>query len=106
MKSRSTSLGKVLVGPNGRTLYTLSTDPTNGSGCSGGCASNWPPLTVAAGTAISGGSGVDGKFGSFARGGRRQVTYKGRALYYYVGDSAPGQTNGDGAGGVWYVATP
>jgi predicted lipoprotein with Yx(FWY)xxD motif len=106
VKSRSTSLGKVLVGPNGRTLYTLSSDPNSRSGCSGSCATNWPPLMVASGTVISGGPGVTGKFGSFARSGRRQVTYRGRALYYYKGDSAPGQTNGDGAGGVWYVATP
>lgn len=106
VKSRSTSLGKVLVGPNGRTLYTLATDPNNGSDCSGPCATNWPPLMVATGTVITGASGVTGKFSSFARSGRRQVTYKGRAVYYYKGDTAPGQTKGDGAGGVWYVATP
>ena len=35
---------------------------------------------------MRGGFGVGGSFGTFARGSRRQVTYKGRALYYFAGD--------------------
>jgi predicted lipoprotein with Yx(FWY)xxD motif len=106
VKSRSTGIGTVLAGPNGMTLYTLKTDPANGSGCSGSCADNWPPLLVKVGTAVKGGSGVSGTFGTFARGGKRQVTYKGRALYYYAYDAYAGDTNGQGASNVWYVAKP
>ena len=106
VKTGSTGLGKVLVGPNGLTLYTLKSDPTNGSGCTGDCAANWPPFLVKAGTTVKGGSGTSGTFGTFARSGKRQVTYKGRALYYYAGDAYVGDTNGDAIGHVWYVAKP
>jgi predicted lipoprotein with Yx(FWY)xxD motif len=106
VKSRSTSIGTVLVGPNGMTLYTRKSDPTNGSTCTGGCADSWPPFLVKTGTLVSGSPGIAGKFATFSRSGKRQVTYKGRALYYFAGDAYAGDTNGQGLGGVWYVAKP
>ena len=41
--------------------------------------------------------------------GSREVTYAGHPLYYYAGDSAPGQTNGQGSdsfGSPWWVVSP
>jgi predicted lipoprotein with Yx(FWY)xxD motif len=35
-----------------------------------------------------------------------QVEYNGHPLYTYAGDTGPGQTTGEGAGGVWHVVTP
>ena len=35
--------------------------------------------------------------------GGTQVTYGGWPLYYFSGDSAPGDVNGQGQGDVWYV---
>ena len=42
--TRSTSLGTILVGTNGHTLYLDSADPKNKATCTGNCASIWPPL--------------------------------------------------------------
>jgi predicted lipoprotein with Yx(FWY)xxD motif len=41
--------------------------------------------------------------------GSREVTYAGHPLYYFAGDTAPGQTTGqgsDGFGADWWVVTP
>jgi predicted lipoprotein with Yx(FWY)xxD motif len=43
------------------------------------------------------------------RGGRRQVTYNGHPLYYYVTDTQPGQItcqDVDEFGGTWLVVDP
>ena len=105
----STSLGVVLTGPNGRTLYTLSSDPGNGSVCTGGCLGFWPPLLVPSGGTVSGPAGTSLAFGSFTRtdDGSIQATANGRPLYSFASDTTPGQTNGEGIkalGGVWHVA--
>jgi predicted lipoprotein with Yx(FWY)xxD motif len=107
VRAASTSLGKVLVGPNGLTLYTLSSDGMNRSTCNTSCAGNWPPLTVKSGTKVVGGTGVKGTFTTITRAdGTHQVTYRGKPLYYFAGDGSAGDTNGEGIGGVWYVAKP
>ncbi|WP_245633650.1 hypothetical protein [Amycolatopsis jejuensis] len=41
--------------------------------------------------------------------GSKQVTLGGHPLYRYVGDSSPGQTNGQGLdvnGGLWWMVSP
>ena len=105
----SASLGSFLIGPNGMTLYTLSSDPSGGSACTGGCLAVWPPLLVAPGGPVTGPVGATATFSTFTRAddGSTQVTYNGRPLYYFVHDTAAGQTNGQGIkalGGVWLVA--
>jgi hypothetical protein len=60
---------------------------------------------VPAGVRPSAGSGVTGTLGTFARAdGSLQVTYGGRALYYFASDKQAGDTTGQGVGGVWFVA--
>ena len=87
------------------TLYVRTSDPAGGSSCTGGCATAWPPLTVAAGTQALAGTGVSGALGTFARtDGSLQVTYNGHALYYYAADTKSGDTTGQGVGGIWFVA--
>lgn len=103
----STSLGTVLVGPNGHTLYTFDSDTTPGqSACtSSGCMGTWPALT-ATGTPTAG-SGISGALTTFDRGdGTKQVAYNGKPLYFYAPDTAAGDTKGDGVGGKWHVAKP
>jgi predicted lipoprotein with Yx(FWY)xxD motif len=92
--------GTVLVaGFNGMTLYQFSQD-MSGSGtsaCTGGCISTWPPLTVPAGTTPTGASGITGQLATITRtdGKGIQVTYNGRPLHFYSGDTKPGDANGN-----------
>jgi predicted lipoprotein with Yx(FWY)xxD motif len=106
--SMSTPLGVVLTGPSGNTLYTLSSDPSNGSTCTGACLGAWPPLLVPSGGTLSGPAGTSLAFGTFTRTDDMtiQATANGRPLYLFSHDTAPGQTNGEGItafGGTWHV---
>jgi predicted lipoprotein with Yx(FWY)xxD motif len=100
VSTMSGSLGTYLVGPNGLTLYTKSTDSMNTSTCTGNCATNWPALKVPSGQQATAGAGVTGTLGSFALAdGTMQVTYNGLPLYYWIQDKAAGDTTGNGVGG-------
>jgi predicted lipoprotein with Yx(FWY)xxD motif len=101
----SPSLGAYLTGQNGMTLYVLTKDSPNMSTCTGSCSSNWPPLTVASSVTVSGPAAATDTFGTMTRSdGTTQVTYNHMPLYYFSGDSAAGDANGEGKLGVWFVA--
>lgn len=103
------SVGSYLTGANGMTLYTYKPDTSSPgkSTCNGTCAATWPPFEIAAGSTPTAGSGVTGAIATITRDdGSTQVTYKGAPLYYYRGDSAAGDTNGQGIQGVWFVVAP
>jgi predicted lipoprotein with Yx(FWY)xxD motif len=109
LEAASSTLGKILVDQDGKTLYLFEADTANKSNCSGGCATVWPPITVS-GTATAG-SGVSAKLiGTTMRpDGSSEVTYAGHPLYWYEGDSKPGDTNGEGLtdfGGSWDAVSP
>ncbi|KAJ56541.1 hypothetical protein ACMU_06260 [Actibacterium mucosum KCTC 23349] len=95
------ALGQILADANGMSLYTFDKDTSNVSNCNGDCAVSWPPL-LAADSAHD-----NGKLTVIDRNdGSRQWAYDGEPLYFWVGDTAPGEVNGDGVGGVWHVAKP
>jgi predicted lipoprotein with Yx(FWY)xxD motif len=98
-----TSLGDVLVDADGRTLYLFTKDTGSASACSGSCADLWPP--VQADDDPTAGDGLDdGDLGTIEReDGTAQVTYAGHPLYRYTPDTKPGDVNGQGVGGVWFV---
>jgi predicted lipoprotein with Yx(FWY)xxD motif len=105
----NTSLGQVVTDTSGMTLYVFDKD-TTGSGkssCSGACATAWPPATTSNATPASP-SGLSGSLTTIKRDdGTLELTLDGRPLYRYAGDSAAGQTNGDGIngfGGLWHAA--
>ncbi len=101
------SLGAYLAGPNGHALYVLTKDSANTSTCTDSCAQNWPPLLVNAGQTVSPGTGVTGTVATFARpDGSTQVSVNGMPVYYFAGNSAASDTNGQGIGGVWFLAAP
>lgn len=111
----SSPSGLVLADGQGRALYVRVPAAAGSAApaCTGPCAQRWPgyaatgvpaadrgtlnPLrTVAIGTAPS------------ATGGE-QVTYAGRALHRFAGDTAPGATAGQGLaefGGTWMLVSP
>jgi predicted lipoprotein with Yx(FWY)xxD motif len=94
----------ILTNSQGRTLYYRTTDTASASTCTDGCASTWPPL-LTSGSPVAA-SSLPGTLNSLSDANGTQVTYNGHLLYTYSGDSKPGDTNGEGIGGVWFVATP
>ena len=100
----STDLGDIITDPEGNTLYIFTPDEQGDPTCFDDCAANWPPLT----TEFSAGEGLDASLLGLAdRGdGTMQVTYNGWPLYYFAADSAPGDTNGQGVGDIWWVIGP
>lgn len=102
----TSDLGTFLTGEDGMTLYYFANDTAPGASvCEGDCATNWPPLSLDEGETLEAGEGVSGVLSSFARAdGTVQASYDGRPLYYFAGDQAAGDTNGQGRGDVWYVA--
>lgn len=98
-------LGMILTGEDGKTLYVFSKDSHGISNCTGNCATTWPAFTLDAGETAVAGSGVTGTIGTMTRAdGGTQVTINGKPLYYFSGDQAAGQTNGEGVNNLWYAA--
>ncbi|QWE08301.1 COG4315 family predicted lipoprotein [Polynucleobacter ibericus] len=93
----------ILTSSYGKTVYTFDKDQT-GSGkseCISTCADNWPPVYVEPGIMLS------GNFSSITRAnGQKQLTYKGKPLYFFVKDKNPGDKTGDNVNNVWHVVTP
>lgn len=99
-------LGTILTDAEGRTLYLFEADTDGTSTCYDDCAANWPALTTDG--EPQAGDGVDASLlGTTERDdGTVQVTYAGQPLYYFAGDAAAGDTNGQGVSEVWYVVAP
>jgi predicted lipoprotein with Yx(FWY)xxD motif len=87
-------------------VYLWAKDGMNMSACSGACAAAWPPVPATGKLTATGGANAS-ELGTITRsGGTKQVTYDGHPLYYFVGDSAAGQTNGqasDNFGAKWWL---
>jgi predicted lipoprotein with Yx(FWY)xxD motif len=106
---RSSSFGRVLFDGRGFVLYAFTRDKNRRSACYGACAKAWPVYyvkgTLQAGTGIK--RSLIGT--TKRRDGRRQITYAGRPLYYYVGDTKAGQIRCQNVvefGGTWLVVRP
>ena len=97
----SSDLGDILTDSEGRVLYLFNPDAQGDSTCYDDCADAWPAF-VEEGSA---GEGVDASLlGTTTRtDGAVQVTYNGWPLYYFSGDVAPGDTNGQALNDVWWV---
>jgi predicted lipoprotein with Yx(FWY)xxD motif len=103
------SAGAFLTDGSGRAVYLWAKDGMNMSACSGACAAAWPPVPATGKLTATGGAKAS-DLGTITRSdGTKQATYDGHPLYYFVGDSAAGQTNGQGSDNFgakwWLVAT-
>ena len=109
VSATSTSLGMILVDGGGRTLYLFAKDQPNQSACDGACVAAWP-VDQSSGAAKAGRGVTASMLGTIKRGDNTtQVTYNQHPLYYYSGDSQPGQHNGQGVdafGAAWFVVGP
>lgn len=104
-------VGKVVVDARGRTVYVLTANGKSNVTCSDstGCTKVWPDLPLPKGTkAATAGTGIQSKSLGTKKlsDGETYPTYHGWLMYEYVGDSRPGQANGQGIksfGGTWYA---
>jgi predicted lipoprotein with Yx(FWY)xxD motif len=92
--TKNAKMGTILVSGKSKTLYTVKPSST---ACTAACLKIWPALVLPAGvTKAKAGSGVSAaKLGTVKRNGAVQVTYGGKPLYHFVGDTTTGQVNGD-----------
>jgi predicted lipoprotein with Yx(FWY)xxD motif len=107
VSAQKTSLGTVLVNGKGRTVYEFANDKAGVSTCTGACSANWP-LVAAPASIPSSLPGVTGAIGATPS-GARQLTIAKHPVYTFVGDTKPGQTNGQNVtlnGGLWTAVSP
>lgn len=96
----------ILTNAQGMTLYYFKPDTAAKSACTGTCAGNWPPLLFTGTGSPSSATTLPGTLSVITDANGQQVEYNGHPLYIFAKDTAPGQTNGEGIKGVWFVATP
>jgi predicted lipoprotein with Yx(FWY)xxD motif len=107
VKLRESQFGPVLFDGRDRALYLFTRDPAKQSRCYGACAAAWPPF-YAKGTPRAARGVEPDLLGTIRRrNGRRQVTYKGQPLYFYVHDPKGQVLCNDVVefGGPWFALT-
>ncbi len=103
--AKKDGLGSYLTDIKGMTLYMFKKDSSGKSACEGPCVENWPLFFREKVDAKDG--LAPGDFGTITRAdGKKQTTYKGMPLYYFIKDTKPGDTAGQGVKDVWYVVNP
>ena len=87
-------------------LYYFTPDTAAKAACTGGCAKVWPPLLFTGSGTPLGDASLSGPLSVLNGANGNQVQYNGHLLYTYSGDTAAGQTTGEGLFGKWFVCTP
>ncbi len=106
--AKADTLGDYLTDANGRALYLFLVDTSKMSNCTDACATTWPPVLVSDASDLPKiAEGMDQSLlGTVERGdGTVQLTYNGWPLYYYAGDVATSDVNGQGLNDKWYLVT-
>ena len=98
-------VGDYLVDSDGMTLYYFTNDEEGMSHADSTILATWPVFYAGDFKVSSGLSAAD--FGTITRSdGKMQTTFRGWPLYYYRGDNAAGDTNGQGLNDIWFVVSP
>lgn len=98
--------GDILVDDHGMTLYRFTPDQPNTSTCYNGCAIAWPPVLADSVPSVQDSRLAAGLGVAPRTDGTQQLTYQGMPLYYYIGDTRPGDATGQASDNVWFVVTP
>ncbi len=99
------NFGTILYDATGQPIYLFDAEETSRPECYDECAQAWPPVLTTGEPSAKGLVQSDLLGTTRRRDGRRQVTYKGQALYFYVDDPA-GQVLCNDVfefGGTWYA---
>jgi predicted lipoprotein with Yx(FWY)xxD motif len=98
-------IGKYLTDSEGKTLYWFKKDSSRKSACTGPCLEKWPIYYQ---EKVAAPKGIKHKdFGTITReDGKKQTTFRGYPLYYWINDKQPGDTSGHGVNNVWSVINP
>jgi predicted lipoprotein with Yx(FWY)xxD motif len=96
----------ILTNAQGLTLYYLTADTATKAACTGTCTGIWSPQLFTGTGLPTSASHLSGRLSVVIDANGKQVEYNGHPLYTYSKDTAPGQTNGEGFNGKWFVATP
>jgi len=105
----SGSAGTFLVDGTGHAVYLWEADSKGKSACSGACLGAWPAVPATGTVTVSGGAVSSDLSTITGTDGSKQVAYDGHPLYYFSGDSAAGQANGQGSdsfGARWWLVAP
>jgi predicted lipoprotein with Yx(FWY)xxD motif len=103
---QNVKLGKIIVNTAGKTVYMYVPDGSSQtSKVPNALRATWPRVLSAGNLTV--GPGLDkSKIAQYKQpNGKEQVSYSGHLLYTFKGDKKPGQANGQGLGGVWYVVS-
>jgi len=95
----------ILTDTQGKTLYYFTPDTAAKVACTAACAQTWPPLLFTGSSTPTSSTSLPGTLSTLSDTNGTQVEYGGYLLYTYSGDTAAGQTKGEGLFGKWYVAT-
>jgi predicted lipoprotein with Yx(FWY)xxD motif len=102
---KNAEIGKYLTDTEGKTLYWFKKDSPGKSACAGPCLEKWP-IYYREKVAVPKGM-KEADFGTITReDGKKQTTFRGYPIYYWINDKKAGEINGQGVNTVWYVINP
>ncbi len=105
LATAESSIGQILTDASGRSLYGFTDDSAGAPTCVDACADAWPPIVV---TSPELPADLDPAVFSVVErpDGTLQLKAGTWPLYRFAGDGEPGQAEGQGSGGVWFLVAP